>query len=72
MQIVIIGSPSSCQRRKLKSDGSIILEPELENARHHLLRALEIDDKFARHYKLGLLQVKHKEYSSSLKISRKQ
>ena len=52
---------------KLKSDGSIIFEPELEKARHHLLRALEIDDKFAKaYYKLGLLQVKHKEYSSSL------
>ena len=32
-----------------------------------MLRALEIDDKFAKaYYKLGLLQVKHKEYSSSL------
>ena len=53
---------------KLKSDGSITLEPEILKARYHLEKAIQIDNNFSKaYYKLGTLQVTNKEYSMALK-----
>jgi tetratricopeptide (TPR) repeat protein len=53
---------------KLKSDGSIIKEPEILKARHHLEKAIQIDNNFSKaYYKLGILQVTNKEYTMALK-----
>ena len=41
---------------KLKSDGSLILEPETEKAKEHILKAININPEYSKaYYKLGLL-----------------
>ena len=53
---------------KLKSDGSLIHEPEIERAKDHLKKAISINKNFAKaYYKLGLLLVDNKEYKDAMK-----
>ena len=53
---------------KLKSDGSLIKEPEIERAKKHLRKAISINKSFAKAYfKLGLLLVEDKEYLDAMK-----
>ena len=53
---------------KLKTDGSLIKEPETQRAKEHLRRAIQINKKFAKAYfKLGLLLVDDREYPDAMK-----
>ena len=52
---------------KLKSDGSLIKEPETEKAKEHLLKAIRISSTFAKAYfKLGLLLAEEGEYIDAM------
>jgi tetratricopeptide (TPR) repeat protein len=53
---------------KLKTDGSLIKEPEINRAKDHLYKAIKINKKFAKAYfKLGLLLVEDGEYIDAMK-----
>jgi tetratricopeptide (TPR) repeat protein len=53
---------------KLKTDGSLIREPEINRAKDHLSKAIKINKKFAKAYfKLGLLLVEDGEYIDAMK-----
>ena len=53
---------------KLKTDGSLIKEPEISRAKEHLRKAITINKEFSKAYfKLGLLLVGDKEYNEAMK-----
>ena len=53
---------------KLKSDGSLIKEPETAKAKEHLERAIEISRTFAKAYfKLGLIFFEENKYKEAMK-----
>ena len=52
----------------MKTDGSLIKEPEISRAKDHLHKAISINKEFSKAYfKLGLLMVKDKEYREAMK-----